>query len=283
MAEKHISPIIAPEGLTQTSANHIANIAKEMYESLESEMASIRLYNRDYTLAVNGNSYRVENESDKALLNALASKLAEVAQLKSLIAYLREGIKACKAAIESGEAEMNIRHHHNEPKRPDKKSVEGFLVEQSAAEQARYFTLEAKAATLGKMVHPDGPLAEARKRYYLVKKNPTAVSGHGQEAEINTFSSGFAEEDVEKVFFQILHEHRKVQAEFNSLKADLEKRAAEQYRAALDEFEQKSSAFEMEKARERLTHEKWANSLRISIPDSLKGIYEKVSEVAAAR
>ena len=283
MAEKRISPIIAPEGLTQTSANHIANIAKEMYESLESEIASIRLHNRDYTLAVNGNSYRVENESDKALLSALAAKLAEVAQLKSLIAYLREGIKACAVAIKENENEITLRQLQKSPTRPSKKGVEDFLSEQAAAEQARYFTLEAKAATLGKMVHPDGPLAEARKQYYFVKKNPTAVSGHGQEAEINTFSSGFTDEEVEKVFFQIQHEHRKVQAELNSLKADLEKRAAEENRAGLDEFEQKSSALKTETARERLKHEKWANSLRISIPDSLKGIYEKVSEVAAAR
>ena len=45
---------LGAEGLTQTSANHIANIAKEMYEALETKMESIRLFNRDYTLAING-------------------------------------------------------------------------------------------------------------------------------------------------------------------------------------------------------------------------------------
>ena len=60
-----LSKFLGTDGLTQTSANHIANIAKEMYEALETKMESIRLFNRDYTLAINGKTYRVENESAK--------------------------------------------------------------------------------------------------------------------------------------------------------------------------------------------------------------------------
>ena len=36
--EKYKSPFFGTEGLTSTSANHIANIAKEYYQSLEAEL-----------------------------------------------------------------------------------------------------------------------------------------------------------------------------------------------------------------------------------------------------
>lgn len=88
------SPTPLPEktGLTVTSANHVANIAKEMYEAAESRLGSLKLYSRDYLLAVNGNTYRVENESEKDELQELPAVLKEIGELKSLIAFLREGI-----------------------------------------------------------------------------------------------------------------------------------------------------------------------------------------------
>lgn len=99
-----LSKFLGTDGLTQTSANHIANIAKEMYEALETKMESIRLFNRDYTLAINGKTYRVENESAKEELATLSDSIREVAALKSLIAWLREGIKA-KTMISSVDSE----------------------------------------------------------------------------------------------------------------------------------------------------------------------------------
>lgn len=83
-----VSKFLGADGLTSTSANHIANIAKEMYEALETKMQSLRLYNKDYTLALNGKEYRVENESSKEELFILADSIKEVSSLKSLIAWL---------------------------------------------------------------------------------------------------------------------------------------------------------------------------------------------------
>ena len=91
MTEKNL---LGKDGLTVTSANHLANIAKEMYEAIEAKLASLTFYNRDYMLAINNNTFRVENESGKDELGTIDAKLKEVGELKSLIAYLREGIKA---------------------------------------------------------------------------------------------------------------------------------------------------------------------------------------------
>ena len=95
--------MLGKDGLTVTSAKHVANIAKEMYEAAESRLKAMKLCSRDFTLAVNGKNYRVENESEKADLETLGATLREIGELKSLIAYLREGIKA-KEALNRDEA-----------------------------------------------------------------------------------------------------------------------------------------------------------------------------------
>ena len=88
-------------------------------------------------------------------------------------------------------------------------------------QKARYYALEAKCATIGSFIHPDGPFAKARKDYFEHKKNPTLVVGRGQEAEINTFTSSFTAEEVDGEFFSLQKEYRKIQAEFNKLKAEV--------------------------------------------------------------
>ena len=78
--------MLGKDGLTATSANHLANIAKEMYEAMETRLEAVKFYNRDYMLAVNNNTYRVENESGKDELETMKDSLKEIGQLKSLIA-----------------------------------------------------------------------------------------------------------------------------------------------------------------------------------------------------
>ena len=58
--------MLGKDGLTITSANHLANIAKEMYEALVSKLSSLRFFSRDYMLAIVGKTFRVENESEKS-------------------------------------------------------------------------------------------------------------------------------------------------------------------------------------------------------------------------
>ena len=154
-----LSKFLGTDGLTQTSANHIANIAKEMYEALETKMESIRLFNRDYTLAINGKTYRVENESAKEELATLSDSIREVAALKSLIAWLREGIKA-KTMISSVDQENKyiedlIKDGRKDLEIPDMDfdiTFETVLSDMGEDTMARYYSLEAKCATLGKFI-----------------------------------------------------------------------------------------------------------------------------------
>ena len=57
--------MLGKDGLTITSANHLANIAKEMYEALVSKLESLRFYSRDYMLAIAGKTFRVFSANEK--------------------------------------------------------------------------------------------------------------------------------------------------------------------------------------------------------------------------
>lgn len=283
-----VSKFLGKDGLTQTSANHIANIAKEMYESLEAKLDSIKLVSSNFTLAAVGTSFPVSIASTKEELNDLASTLEQIARLKALISWLREGITAktnlcssqeeneyIKRLIKEGRTELTEPQFDNSP------SVGAVLASKPEAFQARYYALEAKCATMGKYIHPDGHLSAVRKEFYDKMKNPTEVRGRGQEAEIYTYSTAFTPEEVDGVFFALQKKYRAVQADFNALKAEVENEFS-----VLEKDYLKEHLANVEKWRELVKQEILAyrekvKALKIVIPESLRETYEKVNAVAS--
>lgn len=285
-----MNKFLGKDGLTLTSANHIANIAKEMYESLETKMKSLCLVSRDFTLAINGQTYRIENESTKDEFDMLSTSLKDVAALKSLIAWLREGIKAkvketseekeeewIKEQIKAGRTELE------EPIKLEKLLFEDILMEEPIDKQVRYYTLEAKCATFGKFIHPDGHFAEARKTFFNKQKNPTSIEGRGQEVEINTYTTMFTTEEVDKKFFALQQEYRSVQAEFNSIKSEIERKLSAKTQDLFNEYIAKWKECSTNKNLALIKRREEINCLKIVIPESLKEIYNKVATIASAK
>ena len=278
--------MLGKDGLTVTSANHVANIAKELYEAAESRLKTLKLCSRDYTLAVNGNTYRVENESEKSELETLSSVLKEIGELKSLIAFLREGIKA-KAKLDTDEAfeahvaEL-IKEGRTDLEKPSEKkdvSFEDKLNELTPEQKARYYALESKCATIGSFIHPDGVFAKARDAFFDCRQNPVKVMGSGQEAEVNTYTSGFSVEEVDGVFFALQKEYRSMQAEFNRLKAEVDEKVAEANKVLTDEKLASMKLWMETRKAERLRYNEHVKALKIVIPQNLRSVLEKVKEV----
>ncbi len=282
--------MLGKDGLTITSANHLANIAKEMYEALQSKLEALKLYSRDYMLAINGNAFRVENESEKSDLAAMSASLKEIGELKSLIAYLREGIKA-KMSLASDSSfeeylEKLIEEGRNDLVKPvAQKSVtfEDEFAKLTTEQKARYYSLEAKCATIGAFIHPEGAFAKARKEFFEHKKNPTKVNGKGQEAEINTYSSYFSAEEVDGEFFSLQKEYRTLQAELNKFKAEVDERVAEANKSISNDSLLNMKLWVDARKVERNSYDEVVKTLKVIIPQNLRGIYEKVNAVANAK
>lgn len=282
--------LLGKDGLTVTSANHLANIAKEMYEAIEQKLESLKLYSRDYMLAVNSNSFRVENESGKDELETLEASLKEIGELKSLIAYLREAIKA-KMELDTDAAfdehvERLIKEGREDLARPkEKKEVRlcDEFAKLTAEQKARYYALEAKCSTIGAFIHPDGVFATARQKFFEHLKDPITVAGRGQDAELSAYTTSFTVEEVDGAFFALQREYRTLQAEFNKMKADLDAKVAEQQKADAAEKLAAHKLWLDALALERLKYKEAVKALKVVIPQNLKAIYEKVNAVASAK
>lgn len=278
--------MLGKDGLTVTSANHVANIAKEMYEAAESRLKAMKLCSRDFTLAVNGKTYRVENEAAKTDLETLGATLREIGELKSLIAYLREGIRAKEELNLSNTFETYIDELIKEGRkdlvRPTAKPEPTFDMkfdELTAEQKARYFALEAKCATIGKCIHPDGAFAKARNDFFEHKQNPTEVVGSGQEAEVYEYTSNFTEEEVNEVFFALQKEYRSMQAELNRLKAEVDEKVDEENKVQNRELAAALQLWSEARKAERLKYDAAVKALKVVIPQNLLGVYEKVKAV----
>ena len=285
-----LNNMLGKDGLTITSANHLANIAKEMYEALVSKLESLRFYSRDYMLAIAGKTFRVENESEKSELETLSFGLKEIGALKSLIAYLREGIKSknqmgSDAAFEEHVEEL-IKSGRKDLEKPSARKEVTFdeeLAKLTAEQKARYYALEAKCATIGSFIHPDGAFAKARKEFFEHTKDPIKVVGKGQEAEINTFSSSFTAEQIDSVFFELQKEYRTIQAEFNKLKAEVDERVAEANKQVANDTLTAMKLWVDTRKVERTQYDSEVKALKIVIPQNLREVYENVNAVANAK
>lgn len=281
---------LGKDGVTATSANHLANIAKEMYEAVQNKLESIKLYSRDFMLAVNGNVFRVENESEKSELAELSEGLKTVGGLKSLIAYLREGIKMKEKLATDDSFEKHIEalveEGREDLKKPENKDFVTFddeFAKLTAEQKAKYYALEAKCSTIGAFIHPDGVFAKARKDFFDNKKNPTKICGRGQEAEISSFTSSFTDEEVDSVFFAMQREYRNIQAELNKMKADVDAKVADaNNEIAGDNYSRRELWLNARKV-ERVKYDEAVRVLKIVIPQNLKDIYETVNKVASEK
>ena len=88
------------KGLTQTSANHLANIAKETVESNRQALDSVGFVNVNISLLSGGNSRTVKTGRNEAYLDNVPTLLQEVANMNAFCAWIREAIKAREEELE---------------------------------------------------------------------------------------------------------------------------------------------------------------------------------------
>ncbi len=277
----------AENGLTSTSANHIANLAKEAYQNLENELNSICFYTTKVSLL--GTSTKEVLQYGNQLIDT--TKLNRIAELKSLIAWLREAIKAKEQLTRNinklelrGYCEMMGIEYPNRPVMEASLTESEYYDSLNIKARNRYYQLETQAAVLGKYIHQNSPYAIARESLAHKIANPKEVKGSGRDTLIYSYEPVASLNDVDKQFFELQNKYREIQAQLNAMKHECE--------IAINESEVKvqteySTAFnkyslEMEELQNKLreyiiAENNRIKALKIVIPDSLKSIYEYVS------
>ena len=280
--------------LTSTSANHIANLAKEYIQGVETQLNNISFFNAEVALVGSvGGASTIQTGESFEVLDSLQSLLERVAQAKSLIAWLREGIKAKENLMKDLQTiSLEDWCKENGIAKPEAPNYGHVLTEIEyyaslpIKERNRYYQLETEAAVLGKYIHPDGYLSDARKELKDKLQHPHKVDGKGRDALIYTYTPTVIVAQVDNVFFELQKKHREVQAQLNAMKYNCEQAINEstnkvntEYMTALQKYQAELKdvlgAFKTWKDEKSQEYSK----LKIVVPNSLLGIYNTINSL----
>ena len=278
--------------LTSTSANHIANLAKEYIQGVEMQLGDICFFNTEVAL-IGGDANVIQIGATSEDLNNLQSMLEEVAQAKSLIAWLRESIKAKENLMKNLQT-IRLEDWCKEsgitiPEVPEYEHIlteEEYYTSLPIKERNRYYQLETEAAVLGKYIHPDGHLSNARKELKDKIYHPHKVDGKGRDALIYTYTPTTSIALVDNVFYELQKKHREIQAQLNAMKYSCEQAinestnkvnteymaASQKYQAELKDILGAFKTWKDEKSQEY-------SKLKIVVPNSLLGIYNTINSL----
>lgn len=274
------------EGLTSASANHIANLAKEYYTSIHTKLKNINLYQETLHVLGEDKDNTIKEISD---ISSIEQDLKDIAEAKSLIAWIREAIK-CKDNMYEEISNLklidylennNIRKEH-----PVKKEVteQDWFDSLSVKDRNKYYTLETFASTFGSYVHGDFKLKREKLSEY--KENPVEIKECTNYVLIRTKKFPIPIEDVDNLYFSLQGRYREYQAELNSYKnkkdewiKDQEIKNLAQYESEITEYNKHLSNTISQYNNFIIEKKNKIKKLKIVIPNNLQAIYKKINNL----
>ena len=283
------------KGITSTSANHIANIAKEVMEESRALLENITFVNCNVGLISSDVSRLTEKGYDTDELGNIVLSINKVAECNALIAYLREAIKAKEeelAYIEGISTSKFLKIKGIEIVDPRSSHSLDFMTEDDAIallsqqERIRYLILEATAAAIGNRIHPGKSFAEARRKLELKRKEPIKLVGSGSDALVYTYSPSADVDEVNETFMQLQSAHRTANKHLNSLKFKVKQimddhnlKAKREYAAQSEEYDRVIATYAKQVEAFIEEQKKELLELKIVIPSDFQKLFDELNEL----
>lgn len=288
------------EGMTSTTANYYANIAKEMQNAATERLNNVKFFNT--SVAVIGSNERQLMSEGTQYLGFIESDLNVLAALNAFCAWVREAIKekenqsneVNKVTIENWAKLNGIELPISPTLSADSENIteQDVMNSWDINKRNKYLKLEAFAATFGKYIHVDGAYSKARKKAHTALNNPITKEGTGRDMVLYYTESSVPIEQVDELFLSLQDQYRSYEKELNHMKAELKETANLLNVKARDEY---LLAVEEYRALQQVHHAKWTelrtqfanwrtqeleriSKLKITVPDSLKDIFKKIKE-----
>ena len=280
-----MSIYLGDKGITSTSANYLANLAKEVIKEAEAKLNNISFLNKSVEL-INGNKKTLRVGT--ADVDGIETLLTQIANMHSFCAWVREAIKARDEALARIEtltlnqfADIKGIELPEHPESPRTICDVEILNEMNIKEKNNYLRLEAFASTFGKYIHPGGKIASAREDMLYRINVPNEVDGEGRDMVIYSYAPSGAPAAVNKAFLALQYQHRDYEKQLNAIKYHAKEEANKRNSAAQTKFKEEYEQYsrEMQKIRQEMTlyinngRENIAN-LKIVIPEKLQDTYE---------
>lgn len=214
------------KGITSSSANHLANIAKETAEQIKSELNNINFLKTTVSLLGSKDPQLIKDGISNEDLETIQDKLQVVIEANAFIAWVREAIKAKDDEITAIKS-MSVESYYSDVLQlgimdtelmyPKEIKDSDILANWNIKERNEYFSLEAEAAVIGKFIHPEGSYAKARKK--LLNNNEKVVEKSDSYVLVYESTPTVDVNKEEEIFFKLQKKHREVNAQLNKLKS----------------------------------------------------------------
>ena len=283
------------EGLTTTSADFIANLAKEMLHKDNEKIENCSFVCEQISPYNNPGKAEISLGMEEAEVREIPAIMERILHLKLLISWLREAIKA-KGRLLKDVEEMEIGslkwHELGFAKVPSypllerEMTKEDYMGTLSIADRSKMYKLQTRAAVLGKILHKDGTFERARERLYACMTKSREVEHLGSGNIIHNYKPSVDSDIVDEVYFKLSTEYRESQAGLNAYLHDMDAALKQskidkaiRYSKGVEEHNQKYNQLSSQLSEWKSKETKRINKLKIIIPDSLRDIYEEVQRV----
>lgn len=282
--------------LTSTEAQNICNVANEVIAELTESINSVQFYNTTITSIVSSNN-AVNAGRGTPDVSWIQGAIIKIGQYNSLIAWLKEAIKNKNEALDELSS-IRIRdwseyEDYPAPKSPSKKATvtkDDVIRNLGATELNKYFTLQSKAAAIGKFIHETGSISKAKVMLNKVIAEPNKISGAGRDTVVYKYTPSVEVTEVNDMFLSLMSEHRNLNAQLNFIKAKAVEEANKQNIANEQEYQKARTAYskeyndwidKTEDLQSRfnqyiITEKEKISKLKINVPDSLMETYKSI-------
>lgn len=282
--------------LTSTEAQNICNVANEVIARLTELIDSVQFYNTSITSIVSSDNEVCAGRGTTDIA-WIQDAIIKIGQNNSLIAWLKEAIKNKNEAIAEVSAmciqDWSEYKNYSMPKSPSRKATvtkEDVIKNLEATELNKYFTLQSKAAAIGKFIHETGSISRAKIMLNKVVAEPNKISGAGRDTVIYRYTPSVKVDDVDNMFLSLMSEHRNLNAQLNFIKAKAVEEVNKQNIANEQEYQKARTAYskeyndwldKTEDLQSRfnqyiITEKEKISKLKINVPDSLMETYKSI-------
>lgn len=283
------------KGMTSTSANKLANLAKERNREDMLFVDSVRFVKEEMSLLTNP-SEKVTlldgMKGDSAEFTKIREAMMRVARFNSFISWVREAIKAKDTLISDVKltslTEWCKKNNIDLPKAPQNNVEEELEVNRAASkigieDMARYFIAESKASVFGQSIHPDGSIARARQHLMEAGVRHSYREGEGKDMVITTAVPTADIKDVTDFYMCLQSDWRHAESVVNQSKSEWEQADGELRLQLTNEYNKKMREHENQTARIKSDWEKWKleevrriGKLKIRIPQTLQPVLDEL-------
>ena len=289
------------EGMTSTTANFYANIAKELQNAATERLNNVKFFKT--SVAVIGSADKQIMSEGNTTLDFILPDLDLVSSYNAFCAWVREAIKEKdKQIVEVNRMSMDdwasangieVPSPPHAPKDPYVFTEQDVIDTWDINRRNKYLCLEAFAATFGKYIHPDGAFSKARKKTHTALNNPITKEGTGRDMVLYYTEGTVDIKQVDDLFMTLQDKYRGYEKELNQLKAEIKEVAnkvtcdnndryriqLEDYRAAYYEYTAQCNSLRAQFNTWRTTEVERISKLKIAIPEALKPVFDAVKAI----